>query len=137
MNTVIPEAFLAEKDWTGAVILEIAPGVTVELTHLDKVYWPDEGLTKSDLLRYYLEIGGYILPYLADRPVILKRYPNGIRPLPAKTGKHDRGTGYRTANLTRVTWIGCKMRGAKPWPPLIPYELNRARRSVCLWNGPR
>src|SRR5262249_21683739 len=51
---------------------------TVALTHLDKVYWPEEGYTKGDLLKYYFDIADYILPYLKDRPLILKRYPNGI-----------------------------------------------------------
>jgi bifunctional non-homologous end joining protein LigD len=51
----------------------------LELTNLDKVYWPDEGYTKGDLIRYYYEVSKYIQPYLKDRPLIMKRYPNGIR----------------------------------------------------------
>src|SRR5262249_37090517 len=51
----------------------------VALTHPDKIFWPEEGYSKGDLIRYYSDIAGTILPYLADRPLILKRYPNGIQ----------------------------------------------------------
>jgi bifunctional non-homologous end joining protein LigD len=51
---------------------------TARLTNLDKVYWPKDGYTKGDLIRYYFEIGKTILSYYKDRPLILKRYPNGI-----------------------------------------------------------
>ncbi|MDT7688111.1 MAG: bifunctional non-ous end joining protein LigD [Acidobacteriota bacterium] len=50
----------------------------VPLTNLDRVYWPEDGYTKGDLIRYYYEIARYILPYLKDRPLIMKRYPSGI-----------------------------------------------------------
>ena len=50
----------------------------VPLTHLERVYWPEEGYTKGDLVRYYYEVAKYILPYLKDRPLIMKRYPSGI-----------------------------------------------------------
>src|ERR671927_1559591 len=50
----------------------------VPLTHLERVYWPGEGYTKGDLVRYYYEVADYILPYLKGRPLIMKRYPSGI-----------------------------------------------------------
>lgn len=50
----------------------------VALTNLDKVYWPAAGYTKGDLVKYYYAVAQYILPYLKDRPLIMKRYPNGI-----------------------------------------------------------
>lgn len=50
----------------------------VELTHPDKVLWPDEGYTKQDLFDYYNAMAPLILPYLRDRPQSLHRFPNGI-----------------------------------------------------------
>ncbi len=50
----------------------------VELTNLDKVYWPGESYTKGDLIKYYYEVAPHLLPYLKDRPLILKRFPEGI-----------------------------------------------------------
>ncbi len=50
----------------------------VKLSHLDKVYWPDEGYKKGDLIEYYEKIADVMLPYLIDRPESLHRYPEGI-----------------------------------------------------------
>src|SRR5581483_10583628 len=49
-----------------------------EERYFSKVYWPQEGYTKRDLIDYYKEIAPVILPYLKDRPESLLRYPNGI-----------------------------------------------------------
>jgi DNA ligase D-like protein (predicted polymerase)/DNA ligase D-like protein (predicted 3'-phosphoesterase) len=48
------------------------------LTHLDKILWPKEKITKGDLIQYYSKISSWILPYLKDRPESLRRFPNGI-----------------------------------------------------------
>ena len=50
----------------------------LEFTNLDKVFWPGKGYTKGDLIRYYLDVSKVILPHLRDRPVTLRRFPNGI-----------------------------------------------------------
>jgi bifunctional non-homologous end joining protein LigD len=51
---------------------------SVAFTNLTKVFWPDDGYTKGDLIDYYRAISPWMLPYLADRPVVLTRYPDGI-----------------------------------------------------------
>jgi bifunctional non-homologous end joining protein LigD len=53
--------------------------VKVPLTHLDKVFWPKEGFTKGDVIRYYGRVADVILPYLRHRPMVLNRHPNGIK----------------------------------------------------------
>jgi bifunctional non-homologous end joining protein LigD len=50
----------------------------VKFSNLDKVFWPDEGYTKGDLIEYYRAISPWLLPYLKDRPVVMTRYPDGI-----------------------------------------------------------
>jgi bifunctional non-homologous end joining protein LigD len=52
---------------------------TLKFTNLKKVFYPDEGYTKRDVLNYYDGVANLILPHLKDRPLSLKRYPNGIK----------------------------------------------------------
>jgi bifunctional non-homologous end joining protein LigD len=55
-----------------------AGGKTVRLTNLRKVFWPGLGITKADLLQFYIDVAPVLLPHLADRAMVMKRYPNGI-----------------------------------------------------------
>lgn len=50
----------------------------VTVTNRNKVFWPEEGLTKGDLCDYYAEVAEVMVPFLRDRPVVLVRYPDGI-----------------------------------------------------------
>jgi bifunctional non-homologous end joining protein LigD len=50
----------------------------LDFTNLKKVFWPEEGYTKGDLIEYYRSISPWILPFLVDRPVVLTRYPDGV-----------------------------------------------------------
>lgn len=56
----------------------LVDGGEVQLTNLQKVFWPDLGLTKRDLLEYYLAVSKWLLPHIQDRAMVMKRYPNGI-----------------------------------------------------------
>src|SRR6266446_4262851 len=51
---------------------------SVQVTHLEKVYWPQIGFTKGDVLHYYRQIAPVALPHLKDRPVTLRVYPQGV-----------------------------------------------------------
>jgi bifunctional non-homologous end joining protein LigD len=53
-------------------------GKTLHFTHLNKIYFPESGIRKRDLLAYYFRVGPLMLPFLKDRPMVLRRYPNGI-----------------------------------------------------------
>jgi len=53
-------------------------GHKLELSNLSKLYWPDDKITKGDMIDYYDAVAPYILPYLKNRPMSLKRNPNGI-----------------------------------------------------------
>jgi bifunctional non-homologous end joining protein LigD len=53
-------------------------GDRVGVTNLGKVFWPKLKLTKGDLLRYYVEVSPYVLPAVEDRPLVMKRFPNGV-----------------------------------------------------------
>jgi len=66
-----PESAPAERE-------DPQPDRVVPFTNLEKVFWPDEGYTKGDLIDYYRGIAPWLLPYLRDRPLVLTRYPDGI-----------------------------------------------------------
>jgi bifunctional non-homologous end joining protein LigD len=57
-----------------------SPATTLptSLTNLEKVFWPEEGYTKGDLVEFYRAIAPWMLPYLRDRPMVLDRFPDGI-----------------------------------------------------------
>jgi bifunctional non-homologous end joining protein LigD len=52
-------------------------GKEVRLTNLDKLFWPDRGITKGDLIRYYADVAPLLLPHIRGRAMVMKRYPHG------------------------------------------------------------
>jgi bifunctional non-homologous end joining protein LigD len=68
---------IQEQGGTGK--LEISKGVSIDVTNLSKVFFPARKLTKGDLMRYYATVTPFILPVMQDRPLVLKRFPNGVK----------------------------------------------------------
>jgi bifunctional non-homologous end joining protein LigD len=58
--------------------LVLPNGDALRVTNLAKVFWPRLGITKGELLRYYVQVSPFILPAVDDRPLVMKRFPNGI-----------------------------------------------------------
>jgi len=66
----------------GGGVLQLPGGDRLEVSNLGKPFWPKLKLTKGDLFRHYVRVAPLILPVLADRPLVMKRYPNGIAASP-------------------------------------------------------
>jgi bifunctional non-homologous end joining protein LigD len=67
---------LEDRRKDGAVVLPDRD--RLDVGNLQKVFWPQERLTKGDLMRYYVQVSPFILPVVEDRPLVMKRLPNGI-----------------------------------------------------------
>src|SRR6202051_456058 len=53
-------------------------GTKVDVSNLDKIFYPKAGFTKGDVIDYYVRISEFLLPHLKQRPITLKRYPDGV-----------------------------------------------------------
>jgi bifunctional non-homologous end joining protein LigD len=103
-------------------------GHDLKFNHVTKLYWPEDKVTKGDMLNYYYKVGEYMMPYLKDRPMSLNRFPGGIHgqsfyqknvtdkaPDWAKTFDHVTGEGKVTkylvgtdeASLLWMNSLGC------------------------------
>ncbi len=71
----------------------------VEVTNLNKVFWPEENITKGDVIEYYRSMAEYILPHLKNRPLSLKRNPNGI---------NDKGFFHKDAGDAAPSFVKTK-----------------------------
>jgi bifunctional non-homologous end joining protein LigD len=105
-----------------------ADGRELRVSNLDKVYWPEDGFTKRDLLAYYWNVAPLLLPHLVDRPLTMLRMPEGIHgeaffekrvpghapdwlptaPVPAEDGKvNDMVMAQDLASLIYIANLGC------------------------------
>jgi DNA ligase D len=105
----------------GSTVRVYVPNVPkgIEPSNLDKVFWPDSGLTKGDLIRYFEAMSGPFLRGVRDRPLTLKRYPDGIE-----------GFSFFQKNTPNY---------APDWVPTVTLRAESARRDVSytLCNSKR
>ncbi|WP_207432311.1 DNA ligase D [Sabulibacter ruber] len=80
---------------------------SVTISHPDKLYWPEEGITKKDLVLYYQTMADVLLPYLKDRPESLLRHPNGI----SKPGFFQKDAGEHAPDWVETTAITAESTG--------------------------
>ena len=84
-------------------VLTLPDGDELKVTNLHKVFWPRQKLTKGDLLRYYARVAPLALPAVADRPLVMKRFPNGVAAQPFYQHRApDVPAGIRTEVVGRV-----------------------------------
>ena len=79
----------------GSGVLDLPTG-ELEVSNLDKVFFPETKHTKGDVIRYYARIAPFLLPAIADRPLVMKRFPNGVR---GKTFYQQRAPADRPASV--------------------------------------
>ncbi|KAA0992915.1 DNA ligase D [Dyadobacter aurulentus] len=89
-------------------------GNELKFSNLSKVFWPEEKITKRDLINYYYQIAPFIMPYLENRPMSLNRFPNGIN-----------GKSFYQKDVT----------GKVPsWIDTFPYEADNEKKNFMISN---
>jgi len=109
------------------VTLEL-DGKRFRLSNLNKVYFPESGYTKRDLLAYYYRMADYVLPFLKDRPLVLRRYPDGVKG--QAFFQKDMREGLGTPDWFKTVPIDSETRGEQ-----IHYAVANDRASLLYLTG--
>jgi bifunctional non-homologous end joining protein LigD len=117
---VVTQLDRIERDG-GEGTLQLPDDVELAVTSLDKPYFPDDGYTKGDVMRFYLRVASGLLPAIAGRPLVLRRYPGGIE----APSFHQHDPGPRTPGGVRVESVVVE-RGSAPERRLVGGDPKRA-----------
>lgn len=98
----------------------------VKLTHPDKVYFPDSGITKADVVDYYQSIASYILPHLKNRPLSLNRFPNGIE---------NPGFYQKNAGESLPDWMDTVEIYSESTEKYIEYAICNSKKALMYLNN--
>ncbi len=111
-------------------------GRRLKISNWDKVLFPDTGFTKGDLITYYARIAPFVVPHLRDRPLTLKRYPNGVEKghFYEKQSPSHRPEWVQTARIGDINYTLCQDRATLVWlANLADIELHT---SLALAQAP-
>jgi bifunctional non-homologous end joining protein LigD len=115
---VSPEAlFDAVERLPDGSLAVLADGRALKISNWDKVLFPATGFTKGDLVAYYARIAPAVVPHLRDRPLTLKRYPNGVQApyFYEKQSPSHRPEWVQTARVGAVNYTLCQDRPTLIW----------------------
>lgn len=101
-------------------------GKELTVTNQDKLYWPDEKITKGDVLKYYQQVYKYISRYLKDRPQSLRRNPNGIK---------DDGFFHKDAGDLAPKWMKTFKINSEAAGKKIDYLICNDKASLAFMNN--
>lgn len=101
-------------------------GRRVPVTHFKKIYFPEDKITKGDIINYYQSVADYILPYLKDRPQSLLRNPNGIS---------DVGFFHKDAGDQAPSWVKSKKIFSESANKDIDYIICNDRATLAYLNN--
>src|SRR5438105_12153555 len=104
-------------------VLEIE-GREVTLSNIDKVMYPASGFTKGQVIDYYIKVSKFILPHLRDRPLTLKRYPDGVT---------EQFFYEKNASKHTPKWVETAPVKRKHEPGVIRYGMLNNLPTLVLW----
>ena len=107
-DSVVEQLEAIERDG-GDGDVSLGRGVSLHVSSLGKVYFPDAGVTKGALMRYYAQVSPVLLPQLEGRPLVLKRYPEGV------TGEmfFQQDAGPHVPDVVRVQALDTEEKGKR------------------------
>lgn len=111
--------------------LDFGRGKTLSVSSLDKVFFPKPGFTKGDVMRYYATVAPVLLRSIRDRPMILKRYPDGIE----GSSFYQQNAGAKLPDAVRTARIGSATRIVAGDLPTLLYTVQIGAIAVHTWQS--
>jgi bifunctional non-homologous end joining protein LigD len=131
MTATIVKQLQAIERGGGDGELDFGRGKRLKVSSLGKVFFPKSGFTKGDLMRYYATVAPVLLPLIKDRPMILKRYPDGI----GGSSFFQQNAGAHMPKSVRTGRLGAATRLIAGDLPTLLYTVQIGTIAVHTWQS--